>query len=200
MSFKNILALAPHTDDIELGCGGLLRKYNNSNIFILAFSEAPETRPGNIQQEFKESCEFMGAQYQFLGLQPRTLRDNQQKILDHLWQLNKEQDFDLVLCPSSYDNHQDHEVVRDEACRIFKHTTILGYETPWNNRRFHTDLFVRLTQQQINDKMFMINLYKSQFGREMFKDKECALNLAKIRGLQIKCQYAEAYEVIRCVL
>ena len=30
MQFKKILALAPHTDDVELGCGGLLSKYKDT--------------------------------------------------------------------------------------------------------------------------------------------------------------------------
>ena len=200
MQFKNILALAPHTDDVELGCGGLLRKYKDSNIFVLAFSLAPMVSEGNIKQEFERAVEFIGAEHELLNFQPRTFRESQQELLDYLWQFNKDKHFDLVLCPSSYDNHQDHEVVRDEACRIFKHTTILGYETPWNNRQFHTDLFVTLTQQQINEKMQMISYYKSQYDRFMFRHEEYALHLAKIRGLQVKSEYAEAFQVIRCVL
>ena len=41
MKFNRILALAAHTDDIELGCGGLLSKFKNtSQIDAVAFSEA----------------------------------------------------------------------------------------------------------------------------------------------------------------
>ena len=41
MKFKKILVLAPHTDDIELGCGGLLSRYKDSaEIDAIAFTSA----------------------------------------------------------------------------------------------------------------------------------------------------------------
>ena len=49
MKFKNILALAPHTDDIEIGCGGTLNRYKDSNIYVAAFSYAPPVVGGNIK-------------------------------------------------------------------------------------------------------------------------------------------------------
>ena len=42
--YKNILALAAHTDDVEIGCGATLYKLkesNDVNIKVLAFSLAP---------------------------------------------------------------------------------------------------------------------------------------------------------------
>ena len=120
--------------------------------------------------------------------------------IDHLWNLNQKTNFDLVFCPSSFDNHQDHEVIRNEAGRIFKHTTILGYEMPWNNRQFHTDTFVKLTKEDIDSKIEMMDCYETQQKRDMFKYKDYAIHLAKLRGLQVKSEYAEAFETIKCVI
>ena len=39
--YNKVLALAPHTDDIELGCGGLLSKYKDgAEIDAIAFKSA----------------------------------------------------------------------------------------------------------------------------------------------------------------
>ena len=46
-SFNNVLVLAPHTDDGEMGCGGTIAKLaeNNKNIYYVAFSTAKESLP-----------------------------------------------------------------------------------------------------------------------------------------------------------
>ena len=38
--FENMVVLSPHTDDAELGCGGILDKFSRkgSNIHFIAFS------------------------------------------------------------------------------------------------------------------------------------------------------------------
>ena len=54
MEFKNILALAPHTDDIEIGCGGTLNRFKDSNIFVAAFSYAPPVIDGDIKGDFEK--------------------------------------------------------------------------------------------------------------------------------------------------
>ena len=44
---NNILVLAPHTDDGELGCGGTISKFvkEGKNIYYVAFSTAEESVP-----------------------------------------------------------------------------------------------------------------------------------------------------------
>ena len=59
MKFNRILALAAHTDDIELGCGGLLSKFKNtSQIDAVAFSEAQPLSNGSPVNESRQTLEF----------------------------------------------------------------------------------------------------------------------------------------------
>jgi LmbE family N-acetylglucosaminyl deacetylase len=100
MEFKNILALSPHTDDIELGCGGTLSKYKDSNIFVVAFSYAAPSDLGDVDMEFKKSMDLLGAKHYILDLKNRTFDKQRQEILDYLWKLNQDNDkgysFDLA--------------------------------------------------------------------------------------------------------
>jgi len=41
VDIKNILTLAAHTDDVEIGCGASLYKFKDANIKVIAFSLAP---------------------------------------------------------------------------------------------------------------------------------------------------------------
>lgn len=199
---KNILALSPHTDDIEIGCGGTLKKFSDlgSNIYVINYSlsyNGNQVAP-NIENEFKQSMKLLGASYEMLKLPVRQLANHRQQILEHMISIGKQIDFDLIFCHSSYDNHQDHQTIQQEAFRAFKHKTILGYELPWNCRQFSTDVFIQLSEEDIKFKEKLIRIYKSQTHRPyMFRDY--LKGLSKTRGLQVGTEYAECFELIRGV-
>jgi LmbE family N-acetylglucosaminyl deacetylase len=200
MKFKKILALAPHTDDIELGCGGLLSRFKNeAEIDVIAFTAAQPLSEGNPVDECKNAMKLVGANVEFLNFEPRVLNIQRQRVLDTLWKRNQEKQYDVVFCPSSYDNHQDHKVVYEECFRAFKKTTILGYELLWNCRTFRTDVFVPLQKKDLELKFKMLDCYKTQ-GERVFMSKEYIYDIARTRGLQIGKKYAEAYEAIRIVI
>ena len=203
---KNILALSPHTDDIELGCGATLARFKEtgSDIFVVNFSLAPaldgsERSKKVITNEFKESMNVLGAEYEMLNLPIRFLPNHRQEILDYLVTLEKNNDFDIIFCHSSFDQHQDHQTVQAEAFRAFKKKTILGYELPWNCMQFSTDLFVTLDESHIQRKVDMIDCYETQAHRA-YMSRDYVHNVAKMRGIQIHTQYAECFELIRGVM
>ena len=113
MTINKVLALAPHTDDIELGCGGFLSKLKKQSVEIdaVSFSTAQPLSVGDPVQEFKDAMSILNIDGEFLDFKPRYFHEQRQDILDYLWNRNKDNNYDLVLCPSSYDNHQDHQVI-----------------------------------------------------------------------------------------
>ena len=52
-TYKNILVLAPHTDDGEFGCGGTIAKFikEGKNVYYVAFSTAEESVPKNLPKD-----------------------------------------------------------------------------------------------------------------------------------------------------
>jgi len=196
---KKILALAPHTDDIELGCGATLHKYRNDyQIDALAISNAQPLATGDPVQEFYNAMKLIKANALFWDFKPRTISNHRQELLDKLWKLQQDNKYDIVFCPSSYDIHQDHQTVHQEAFRVFKHRTILGYEMPWNNRTFRTDVFVSLSKEDVEVKVKMLDCYKTQLERA-FMCKEYVMDIARTRGLQVGKKYVESFEAIRII-
>ena len=55
--YKKVLALAPHTDDVELGCGGYLSKLTKNKVVVdvIAFSAAQPLSVGDPVQEFENA-------------------------------------------------------------------------------------------------------------------------------------------------
>lgn len=207
-SGQRVLVLAPHTDDGEIGCGGSIVRFieANSEVTYVAFSIAEESMPAGMPKDsaYKEVCEATKK----LGIKPENLLVNRfpvrqfpqyrQDILEILIKLSREYAPDIVFLPSTFDTHQDHQVISNEGFRAFKKTTLLGYEVPWNNLTFRTNSFISITEQQLETKIGAIESYISQLGRE-YVNEEFIRAWARVRGVQIDCKYAESFEVIRWV-
>jgi len=209
MHHRNILILAPHTDDGEFGCGGSIAKFlkQGSNVYYVAFSTAkksvPEGLPQDIlEKEVKEATKRLCIKPENLiiyGFEVRKLNYVRQDVLEELVQLKKNIDPDLVFLPSPGDLHQDHHTVAMEGLRAFKQTSILGYEVPWNNLTFNNQCFVRLEKEHVEQKVYALDAYNSQKTRH-YATEEFIFSLAKTRGVQINAPYAEAFEVIRWIM
>ena len=105
---------------------------------------------------------------------------------------------DMVVLPSSNDVHQDHQVIHQEGIRAFKHSRILGYELVWNNLSFTSNYHTKLSKKQLDAKWQAISEYKSQ-GFRNYKSQSFIEGLARVRGTQVGCEFAEAFELIRWI-
>jgi N-acetylglucosamine malate deacetylase 1 len=205
---KKILVLAPHTDDGELGCGGTIAKFRNENVEVhyAAFSVCkkslpPEFTEDTLEKECKRAIQKLGMHTGKLMLYDFEVREfwqKRQEILEELVSLKKYILPDLVFVPSITDIHQDHRVVHEEAVRAFKHSTILGYELPWNQTDFSAKAFIKISEKELNQKIEALNEYRSQANRS-YMDKDFIRSLAKVRGVQCNSEYAEAFEVIKLI-
>lgn len=205
---KNILVLGPHTDDGEWGCGGSINKWVTAGhiVHYAAFSAAEESVPRDLpsdilRREIVSACDLMGVKQENLKVFEYRVRHfprDRQEILEDMIKLREELRPDIVVVPSSYDTHQDHEVINREAFRAFKRSTLLGYEIPWNNRRIDLTFFNGLNRTQVDAKIAAIAAYRSQLFRAP-NYMDLINSLAIQRGSQAGMPYAEAFEVIRWV-
>ena len=205
---KNILVLAPHTDDGELGCGGTIAKAVSlgARVYYIAFSTAEASVPEGFPKdqlaiEVRQATKELGILPENLTIfryEVRKLNYVRQEILESLIKLRPEIRPDIVLLPSSRDIHQDHSTIYNEGLRAFKQSTILGYELIWNNLSFSTDCFISLQAAHVDTKIRALKYYETQEGRD-YMDPDFIRSLARIRGVQIGVEYAEAFEVVRVI-
>lgn len=208
-AFDKILVLAPHTDDGELGCGGTIHRLieKGKEVHYVAFSTCEESVPEGfpkdiLSKEVREATAVLGIQEEHLHILNYRVRHfpaHRQEILEDLVALNRKLRPDLVFCPSSFDVHQDHQTISQEARRAFKNTSLLGYEFIWNNYNFASQCFVELSEKDIKTKVAAMECYQSQSKRLYAKDK-LIRGAANYRGLQVQMEYAEAFEVMRWVI
>jgi len=122
-----------------------------------------------------------------------------QEILEKFVQLGRSWSPHLVLLPSSFDRHQDHETVAREGFRAFKRASIWGYELPQNLVTFENSAFVALSKEQLDGKIAALSCYRSQQGRA-YSGEDFIRGLARVRGVQAGVDFAEAFEVIRLIV
>ena len=208
-NYNNILVLAPHTDDGELGAGATINYLieKGKNVVYVAFSTAEQSVPEGfpkdaLKTEVRKATEKLGVKPENLVIynyEVRKLNYVRQEILEELVRIKKQTEFDMVLMPCMHDIHQDHTTIAQEGIRAFKNTTILGYELIWNNLTFNTQCFVKLEQRHIDAKISALKEYKSQ-GVRNYLSPDFITSLARTRGVQIGSEFAEAFEVIRLFL
>lgn len=204
-----VLVLAPHTDDGEFGCGGTIAKLveENCEIYYVAFStcraSVPAGEPEDIlEKELHAAMQSFGipeAHVFILDYPVREFSEHRQSILDAMIRIGNQVKPKVVFAPSIHDIHQDHHVIAEEAMRAFKKTTLLAYEVPWNNFTFDNQAYFKLEQQHIDSKLAAISCYRTQTRRQYAKP-EFTIGQARVHGVQISCEYAEVFEVVRWVI
>ncbi len=205
---QKILILAPHPDDGELGCGGAIARFcqENKEVHYAAFSPCRKSLPADspndlLEKECKMAVQQLGlhpAKLLFYDFDVREFPAKRQDILEELVSLKKYIQPDLVMVPGSTDMHQDHLVIHHEALRAFRSSSVLGYELPWTQTRFHSSFFIQLTEDQIDRKVKALACYESQAHRDYMKN-DFVRSLSKVRGVQCNTMYAEAFEVCRII-
>ena len=204
----NILVLAPHTDDGELGCGGTISKLirEGKSVYYVAFSTCKESVPKGLPEwtlkdELGKATHVLGIKKENVIIrdyQVRHFPEKRQEILDDMIIIGKKINPDIIFIPSPHDIHQDHATVAQEAMRAFKHICILGYELPWNNYTFNNQTFSLIEEQDVKCKVNALSCYESQKERNYFQ-KEYLYGICRAHGVQIGHPYAEVFETVRWV-
>jgi LmbE family N-acetylglucosaminyl deacetylase len=207
--FRNVLVLAPHTDDGEFGCGGTMARLIESGVSVTyaAFSTAAKSVPAGfpkdvLRHEVRAATSVLGIPERDLRVydfEVRTFPTVRQEILEEMIVLQQELQPDCVLMPALVDLHQDHKTIAEEGLRAFKRTTVMAYEIPWNNLNFSHQAYVQLEPRHVEKKVLALACYASQ-GHRNYTREDYIRNVALTRGINIGCELAEVFEVYRWIL
>ena len=198
----NILLLAPHADDIELGCGATVARFADEGHNLLWVVFTDEQPLNNEHVKATEEIGLKDESRLAWDFKLRQLSNRRQEVLEWLIKLNYEFKPDLVVGPSLHDFHQDHQVVANEMIRAFKSScSIICYDLPWNHVSFDVQLLTKLDGQHVEAKIKMLEKFKSEFVvRAKYFSPQLMRGMALLRGTQAGTAYAEAFEVMRWLL
>lgn len=218
---KRMVVIAPHPDDETLGAGATIARFaqQGSEVSVLIVSGHlpplyPQSSFDTTRREAEVALEILGvSHYEFLQI-PAT-KVNELPVAELNGRISafvRGKNPDVVLLPFP-DRHIDHRIVFDAAvvsCRPVHASAprlVLAYETlsetHWNvpgiEPAFGPEFFVDTTDY-MDVKRRALDCYASQIADSPSRSVEACMALAKFRGSQNGCSYAEAYKVIRAVV
>jgi LmbE family N-acetylglucosaminyl deacetylase len=193
-----VLALGAHSDDIEIGAGGAILSWIASGAEV-SIDWCALSAPGERADEARASAmEFLaGAARADIHL--GEFRDGyfpaeRTAVKDWVEGLKLLEKPDVVLCHQRNDAHQDHRMVCELAWNTFRDHLILEYEIPkWDGDLGQPNIYVPLSEDVLAKK---IELLHKHFGTQRSKawfDDETFRGLARLRGVECRERYAEAF-------
>lgn len=196
-----VLVLGAHPDDIEIGCGGTLltlagRPGTSVRGVVLTGSEERRAEARSALSAFAP-----GSTLEIHGFRDGRLPDDWNSVKDVLHEVAARTDPGLVLCPRPDDAHQDHRLLGGMAATVWRNALVLHYEIPkWDADLTPPSHYVPLDRQVARRKVELLDEhYPSQRDRDWW-DEELFLGLMRLRGVECRAAYAEAFHATKVLL
>jgi LmbE family N-acetylglucosaminyl deacetylase len=200
----SVLAIGAHPDDIEIGGGGLLLGLAESQPGLTVRYVVLTGTPGRQAEARHAASAFLpGAELTV------ELHDLPEGRLPAAWGAAKEllEEVarsgmpDLILAPSAADAHQDHRTIAELVPTVFRDQLCLGYEIPkWDGDMGRPAMYFPMTEDAGRRKVELLHkCFPSQRGRDWWDD-EVFLGLARLRGMECRARYAEAFYCAKSVI
>lgn len=218
---KRMTVIAPHPDDETLGAGATIARFAAEGVEVSVLIVSGHLPPLYPQEAFETTRREADAAMKTLGvtrwdfLQIPATKVHEAPVAEvngKITRFLRETDPEVVLLPFP-DRHIDHRVIFDAsvvACRPVHAKAprlVMAYETlsetHWNapgiEPAFGPEIFVDTTEY-MDQKKAALECYASQIHNAPSRSIEACMALAKFRGSQNGCGYAEAFKVIRAVI
>lgn len=200
----SVLALGAHPDDIEIAAGGTLlslaERHPGLHVRYVLMTGMQERQ---LEARAAARAFTPGAE---LEVELHDLPDGRLpavwgQVKEILAVLARSVHPDVILAPSPGDAHQDHRTVGELVPTAFRDQLYLGYEVPkWDGDLARPNTYFPLSDEIAHRKIELLDKsYPSQHGRDWW-DEETFLALARLRGMECRARYAEAFACAKLVI
>jgi LmbE family N-acetylglucosaminyl deacetylase len=199
-----VLALGAHPDDIEIAAGGTLlglaERHPGLHVRYVLMTGTQERQ---LEARAAARAFAPGAE---LEVELHDLPDGRLpavwgQVKEILAVLARSVRPDVILAPSPGDAHQDHRTLGELVPTAFRDQLYLGYEVPkWDGDLARPNTYFPLSDEIARRKIELLDKsYPSQRGRDWW-DEETFLALARLRGMECRARYAEAFTCAKLVI
>jgi len=200
----SVLALGAHPDDIEIAAGGTLLSLAERHPGLhVRYVLMTGTQERQLEARAAARAFAPGAE---LEVELHNLPDGRLpavwgQVKEILAVLARSVRPDVILAPSPGDAHQDHRTVGELVPTAFRDQLYLGYEVPkWDGDLARPNTYFPLSDEIARRKVELLDKsYPSQRGRDWW-DEETFLALARLRGMECRARYAEAFTCAKLVI
>jgi LmbE family N-acetylglucosaminyl deacetylase len=199
-----VLALGAHPDDIEIGAGGTLLsladRHPGLRVRYVVLTGLPQ-RQAEARAAARAFTPGAALAADLHDLPDGRLPAVYGQVKEVLEAVARSFRPDVILAPSPQDAHQDHRTVGELVPTAFRDQLVLSYEIPkWDGDLPRPNTYVALSEQVARRKVELLDkCYPSQHGRDWWGE-ETFLALARLRGMECRARYAEAFTCSKLVL
>ena len=221
-NFKKILVIAPHLDDETIALGGTIKRLAkakmNVNVIIIGGHLPPLYNKKNYlitKKESKNALKILGVKETFyfdLAALEFHKSSYYQIINSKINAIMNRLNPTTVFIPFP-DRHIDHRTIFDCAMVNTRPNKknhpqfVISYETlsethwnaPYIEPNFNPDFFINI-DDTLKDKIKALKCYQSQIKNNQSRSIEAIEALARFRGSQNGCKYAEGFKLIRGIV
>jgi LmbE family N-acetylglucosaminyl deacetylase len=201
----HMMLLGAHCHDIAVGAGGslleLCRSHPGVGVSALVLTGGGSLREEEERAALAAFCPGARLEVTVLDLPDGRVPTRWERAKLALEELRSHAEPDLIFAPSPHDAHQDHRALADLVPSAFRDHLTLGYEiVKWEGDLSQPTVFLPLAEPVLREKIAKLHEhYGSQRDRSWF-DGETFAGLARLRGVQCRARYAEAFHTAKVVL
>ena len=198
----SVLAVGAHPDDIEIGAGGLLLRLAQSRpnvrYAVLTGTAERHQEARNAARAFLPDADLA---IDLFDLPEGRLPAEWSSVKEVLEGIAGSCSPDVIIAPSPADAHQDHRTIAEIIPTVFRDQLYLAYEIPkWDGDIGRPSMYVPLSAETAGRKVELLHkCFPSQRTRDWWDD-EVFLGLARLRGMECRAPYAEAFTCTKSVI
>ena len=200
---KRVFFIGAHPDDIEIGCGALIANIQKTaEVFCITLSDNQKNPLlKNVVREHNESMRILGIdeEHRFLeSFETRRFKQSRQEILEYLFSMNRKYQPDMVFSHSKADLHQDHGTVTQESLRVFRRTSLFGYDVIRSSYGFFPTLLIEVSESDVERKIEALAAYQTYKDKYYFSPELTRAIMVR-NGAIAEKKYAEGFDILRMI-
>lgn len=200
----SLLVIGAHPDDIEIGSGGTLLTLAESQPGLQARYVVLTGTPERQQEARTAASAFLPAAdltVELHELPEGRLPAAWNQVKETLEAIAESCSPDLILGPSREDAHQDHRTIGEIMPTVFRDQLYLAYEIPkWDGDLGRPSIYFPLSPDAARRKVELLQRsFPSQKHRDWWDD-EVFLSIARLRGMECRAPYAEAFHCTKLAI
>jgi LmbE family N-acetylglucosaminyl deacetylase len=200
----SVLAIGAHSDDIEIGAGGAILSWIASGAQV-EIDWCVASASGEREAEARASAGAFLEGAARADLHLASFRDGylpaeRTKVKDWVETL-KTLKPDVILTHQRDDAHQDHRLINELTWNTFRDHLILEYEIPkWDGDLGKPNMFIPLSDDILTRKIALLHEHFGSQRSKAWFDEETFRGLARLRGMECRERYAEAFYARKLML
>jgi LmbE family N-acetylglucosaminyl deacetylase len=205
VSLNSVAVIGAHCDDIAIAAGATLMEIVRDKpdvvVHALVLTGGGTEREVEEKNAFAAICPSTDVRLRVADLPAGRLPDQWERVKQHIAEFRRECQPDMVFGPQRHDYDQDNRLIAELIPTEFRDHLVLGYEIlKWESDLPNPTLYLPISDATARHKTRMLaQCYPSQSGCDWF-DEEVVLGLMRVRGVQCRARYAEAFTVEKAVL